>query len=221
MPERILVVEDDPMLREGIMTLLRREGFEPIAAATCHGATQALAEEPDLVLLDVALPDGDGFSLCRQWRAGEIDLPVIFLTAYDREEQIVKGLDCGGDDYIPKPFRTRELLSRVRARLRRAGEHSVYRNGSLAVDFNTMTVEKDGAPLSLTRTELQVLSVLVRNVGRVVTRETLLGRIWDDAGVFVEDNTLSAHVSRLREKVGPERIATVRGTGYRWMEEGK
>ena len=219
MTPRILIVEDDPMLREALVALLRRAGYETIPAATCHGATEALEEEPDLALLDVSLPDGDGFSLCRAWREKGVALPILFLTAYDREEQIVKGLDSGGDDYIAKPFRTQELLSRVRARLRRTADRAVYRSGGLAVDLQAMTAEKDGAPLSLTRTEFQLLAVLVRNAGRAVTRETLLGRIWDDAGVFVDDNTLSVHISRLREKVGPERIATVRGTGYRWMEE--
>ena len=218
MAPKILIVEDDPMLREGLMALMRREGYEPVPAATCYGATEALRGEPDLVLLDVSLPDGDGFSLCRAWRARDIAVPILFLTAYDREEQIVKGLDSGGDDYIAKPFRARELLSRVRARLRRTADRSVYKDGALMVDMQAMIVEKDGLPVSLTRTEFQLLALLIRNAGRAVTRETLLGRIWDDAGVFVDDNTLSVHISRLREKVGPERIVTVRGTGYRWKE---
>jgi len=218
MTAKILVVEDDATLREGIGELMRREGYETALACDCAQAKKALDEEPDLILLDVMLPDGDGFTLCRDLRQRGIDTPILFLTAYDEEDQIVKGLDSGGDDYIAKPFRIRELASRVRARLRRADAPDVYRCGEIMVDFEAAVVQKGGAELPLTPIEFRLLGALVRAAGKPVKRETLLGRIWDDAGSFVDDNTLSVHISRLREKVGQEHIATVRGVGYKWTE---
>lgn len=218
MTAKILVVEDDETLREGIAELMRREGYEAEMACDCARARRALERRPDLILLDVMLPDGDGFSFCRDLRSRGIDTPILFLTAYDEEDQIVKGLDSGGDDYIAKPFRIRELASRVRARLRRSESPESYRCAEMYVDFSTGLVEKDGQTVALTPTEFQLLQVLLRSAGRPVKRETLLGRIWDDAGVFVDDNTLSVHISRLREKVGQEHIVTVRGVGYKWAE---
>lgn len=212
---KILVVEDDRILREGLVALMQREGYMAVAAANCQQADAMLQEKPDLVLLDVALPDGDGFSLCSQWRRSGVKTPILFLTAYDAEEQVVQGLDSGGDDYVAKPFQARELCSRIRARLRRV-DPDVYRCGIFSIDRNTMTVEKDGIPLPLTRTEFMILSILIYHAGRLVQRDTLLGRIWDDAGVFVDDNTLSVHISRLRNKLGEGWIETVRGIGYRW-----
>lgn len=218
MKAKILIVEDDEMLREGIAELMQREGYETQTACSCQEAKKALADRPDLILLDVMLPDGDGFSLCRDLRSRGIDINILFLTAFDEEEQIVKGLDSGGDDYITKPFRIRELVSRVRARLRRADESDTYRAGGIYVDFAASSVEKDGNPIALTPIEFQLLQALLRNVGKPVKREMLLARIWDDAGAYVDDNTLTVHIKRLREKIGPEHVATVRGVGYKWVE---
>ncbi len=218
MKSKILVVEDDLTLREGLMELMRREGYEAECACDCAGAKRALDMRPDLILLDVMLPDGDGFSLCRDLRSRGIDTPILFLTAFDEEEQIVKGLDSGGDDYIAKPFRIRELASRVRARLRRSDAADVYRGGDIYIDFSTDLVEKSGEAVALTPTEFALLRAIVRGGGRPVKRESLLSRIWDDAGAFVDDNTLTVNISRLREKVGAQHIATVRGVGYKWVE---
>ncbi|MDO4739795.1 MAG: response regulator transcription factor [Eubacteriales bacterium] len=218
MKTKILVVEDDTTLREGIGELMRREGFETVLACDCAEAKKALNERPELIILDVMLPDGDGFSLCRDLRGRGIETPIVFLTAYDEEDQIVKGLDSGGDDYLAKPFRIRELVSRVRARLRRTEGAECYRCGDIYVEYAAGLAEKAGVQIALTPTEFRLLEALVRAAGRSVRREELLGRIWDDAGTFVDDNTLSVHIRRLREKIGPEHIATVRGVGYKWTE---
>ncbi|NMA92271.1 MAG: response regulator transcription factor, partial [Firmicutes bacterium] len=143
----------------------------------------------------------------------------LFLTAKDDEVQIVRGLDAGGDDYVTKPFRLSELLSRIRALLRRRSQPAAYEQDGLSIDWQTMSVFYQGERLYLTPTELQLLSILVRNSGKIVTRTLLLQTIWDVGGSFIDDNTLSVHISRLRDKIGGTRIQTVRGIGYRW--EGK
>ena len=130
----------------------------------------------------------------------------------------MRGLDAGADDYVTKPFRLLELLSRVRALLRRKTVSATYQSGNISVDISNMTVKKDGETLFLTPTEFQILSVLIQNNGVIVTRTALLQRIWDSDGNFIDDNTLSVHISRLRDKIGAMHIATVRGTGYRWEE---
>ena len=143
---------------------------------------------------------------------------MLFLTACDEEFQIVRGLDAGADDYVTKPFRLLELLSRIRALLRRKTAITTYQFGDILVDISNMTVKKDGETLFLTPTEFQILSAFIQNNGVIVTRASLLQRIWDSDGNFIDDNTLSVHISRLRDKIGAEHIATVRGTGYRWEE---
>ena len=164
------------------------------------------------------LPDGSGLELCEQWRRNGNDTPILFLTARDDEIQIVRGLDAGGDDYVTKPFRLLELLSRIRALLRR-NHPTFYRCGELQVDLQKMNAYYKGEPLYLTPTEFQLLAALLRNAGKVLTRKILLQTIWDDGGSFIDDNTLSVHISRLREKIGGSYIRTVRGIGYRWEEK--
>ena len=143
--------------------------------------------------------------------------PILFLTACDEEYQIVRGLDAGGDDYVTKPFKLLELLSRIRALIRRNASQN-FVSSDLVIDTNNMTVKKDNQNIFVTKTEFQILSMLIRNNGAIVTRSSLLQSIWDDSGNFIDDNTLSVHVSRLREKIGADKIATVRGIGYRWEE---
>ena len=214
----ILLVEDDAFLRDGLKEMLEKEGYVVDAAPCIADARTALfAKAYNLLILDVMLPDGDGFSFCAELRTGGNNIPILFLTACDDEIQIVRGLDAGGDDYVTKPFKMLELLSRVRALLRR-NTNSVYNAGGLAVDTNTMTVKKDGKIIFVTPTEFQILLMLMRNNGVIVTRNILLQNIWDDAGNFIDDNTLSVHISRLREKIGTGHIKTVRGVGYRWED---
>jgi Response regulators consisting of a CheY-like receiver domain and a winged-helix DNA-binding domain len=168
--------------------------------------------------MDVGLPDGDGVSLCREWRAQGENRPILFLTAKDEEFDVVRGLDSGGNDYVTKPFRMQELLSRVRVLLRNSQQKKVLlsRNG-FAVDEERMQVQKNGEALPLTLTEYRILTMLLESKA-VVPREKLLQVLWDDGGKFIDDNTLSVHMSRLREKVGADHIRTVRGVGYQWSD---
>ena len=216
MPFSILLVEDDTVLRGGLCELFEREGYAVEAAASASEARVKYGPAIDLIVLDVTLPDGDGVSLCRRWRGEGVQQPILFLTAKDEEFDIVRGLDAGGNDYVTKPFRMQELLSRIRAQLRASSVQQVVR-GALEIDQTRMQVKKDGEDLLLTLTEYKILMTLVKR-GTVVTRDMLLEALWDEGGKFVDDNTLSVHISRLREKVGQEHIATVRGVGYKWTE---
>jgi DNA-binding response OmpR family regulator len=216
MGKRLLVVEDDAFLCDGLLELLEREGYEACCVPTAGDAADKLKGNTfDLIILDVMLPDCDGFALCTKWRQQGISAPILFLTACDDEVQVVRGLDAGGDDYITKPFRLQELLSRIRALLRRV-RTAAYSHDGLVIDTAKMTVTRDGALVFVTPTEFQLLSALMRNPGRILTRKMLLQAIWDDAEMYIEDNTLSVHISRLREKIGGGRIKTVRGVGYQW-----
>ncbi len=216
MQTKILVVEDDDFLRDGLIEMLKKEGYRVRAGENCaKGEELFYAESPDLILLDVMLPDGDGFSLCKKIREKNTDVPILFLTACDDEYQIVRGLDSGADDYVTKPFKMLELLSRIRAVLRRS-KKTVLEAKGLSVDTENLTVKKDGKVLLLTPTEFHILLALMKSQGVLVTRNMLLENIWDCDGAFIDDNTLSVHISRLREKIGAEHIVTVRGIGYRW-----
>lgn len=218
MASRLLMVEDDPFLRQGLGELLLRERYEVDMAVNAAQAETRVAEwKYDLILLDVGLPDGDGIELCTKWRARGVSTPILFLTARDEEIQIVQGLDAGGNDYVVKPFRMLELLSRIRALLRR-NRPSRYQNRGLMVDLERMSAQRDGKALYLTPIEFRILSMLIQSGGRILPRTLLLEQIWDMGGQFVDDNTLSVHMSRLREKIGPEYIRTVRGVGYQWEE---
>lgn len=216
MATKILVVEDDAFLRDGLCEMLKKEGYEVETAGDVKQAReQFLKGGYSLIILDVMLPDGNGFELCSFFREKNSDIPILFLTACDDEVQVVRGLDAGADDYVTKPFKLLELLSRIRALLRRY-KTTVFTSDDISVDVNTMTVKKSGEAVFLTPTEFQILSTLIRNDGIIVTRSVLLQNIWDDGGAFIDDNTLSVHISRLREKIGTEHIVTVRGIGYRW-----
>lgn len=220
MNEKILVVEDDLFLRDGLCEMLCKEGYSVKSADNCLAAKEELKKEYfNLIMLDVMLPDGSGFDLCSYIRESDKNTPILFLTACDDEIQIVRGLDLGADDYVTKPFKLLELLSRVRALLRRNSSKSAIMSKDIIIDTEHMTVKKNGETLFITPTEYQILCVLIRNSGIIVTRSTLLQNIWDDNNNFIDDNTLSVHISRLREKIGSKHIATIRGIGYRWEEK--
>lgn len=218
MSAEIMLLEDDFFLRDGLCELLGKEKYQVHSAANCaQGRTLLKQRSFDLVILDVMLPDGNGLELCTELRNSGNDVPILFLTACDEEYQVVRGLDAGADDYVTKPFKMQEFLSRVRALLRRRRTTS-FQQKDFHLDLETMSVTKDGQAISLTPTEFQILSTLISNRSIIVTRNTLLQRIWDCDGDFIDDNTLSVHISRLREKIGSRHIATVRGTGYRWED---
>ena len=218
MSVKILVTEDDAFLRDGLCEMLKKEGYNFVTAGTIDDAKECfLKEHFNLVILDVMLPDGNGFDMCAFIRSKNENVPILFLTACDDEVQVVRGLDAGADDYVTKPFKLLELLSRIRALLRRS-KATVYNCENISVDINTMTVKRDGENIFVTPTEFQILSALIRNSGVIVTRSVLLENIWDEGGSFIDDNTLSVHISRLREKIGAEHIVTVRGIGYRWED---
>ena len=214
----ILLVEDDAVLREGLTELFSRDGYEVIPAGSLREARERLSGAVEAIVMDVGLPDGDGVSLCREWREAGETRPVLFLTAKGEEFDVVRGLDNGGNDYVTKPFRMQELLSRVRVMLRsaRPAGRTVSRSG-FTVDRERMQVMKDGEVLPLTLTEYKILTMLMDHPN-VVPRERLLEVLWDDGGKFIDDNTLSVHMSRLREKTGAEHIRTVRGVGYQWLD---
>ena len=219
---RILLAEDDPLIAGGLTDFLRGEGFLVDHAATQADALCSLSKRAyDLLLLDIALPDGSGFAVCAAAKASKSDLPVIFLTAADEEYSVVAGLDMGADDYVSKPFRPRELLSRIRSVLRRTGRlQSVLECGPVCIDVSRGTSTKNGEELCLSALEYRLLLLLLTNRGAVLTRERLLSELWDAAGEFVNDNTLTVYIKRLRDKIeddpqNPTVIRTVRGVGYR------
>ena len=214
---KILLVEDDAALRGALEELLCREGYEVIKASNVSSARSATHSEVDLIMLDVGLPDGDGVSLCRQWRNEGVQTPILFLTAKDEELDVVRGLDAGGNDYVTKPFRMQELLSRIRALLRRNQKETTVSRSGITLDKAKLQVSRDGEVLLLTVTEYKILAKLISERS-IITRAALLDALWDVDSRFVDDNTLSVHVSRLREKVGSGHIKTIRGVGYQWVD---
>ncbi len=214
---KILLVEDDTALRFALEELLHREGYEVVKTSNAASAREGMEQQPDLVMLDVGLPDGDGVSLCKEWRSQGIQVPILFLTAKDEELDVVRGLDAGGNDYVTKPFRMQELLSRIRALLRRNTTESTISRSGIQLDKAKLQAWRDGEQLTLTLTEYKILAKLISERS-IVTRAALLDALWDIDSRFVDDNTLSVHVSRLREKVGAAHIKTVRGVGYQWVD---
>ena len=214
---KILLVEDDAALRGALEELLCREGYEVIKASNVRTAQGAMNSDVDLAMLDVGLPDGDGVSLCRQWRDEGVETPILFLTAKDEELDVVRGLDAGGNDYVTKPFRMQELLSRIRALLRRNQKDSTVNRSGITLDKAKLQASRDGEVLLLTVTEYKILAKLISERS-IITRAALLDALWDVDSRFVDDNTLSVHVSRLREKVGSSHIKTIRGVGYQWVD---
>ena len=215
---KILLVEDDAALRAALEELLHREGYEVKKAANFREARAGLDGSIDLVMLDVGLPDGDGVNLCKLWRSEGVQTPILFLTAKDEELDIVQGLDAGGNDYVTKPFRMQELLSRIRALLRgRNAMDSIILRSGITLDKAKLQASREGEALILTLTEYKILAKLLSSRS-ILTRSALLESLWDTDSRFIDDNTLSVHVSRLREKVGAAHIKTIRGVGYQWVD---
>ena len=218
---KILLVEDDARIVETLSAFLQGEGFSVDAARGQAAAEQRMAENAyDLLLLDISLADGNGFSVCACAKS-QYQLPVIFLTASGDEYSVVTGLDMGADDYISKPFRPRELISRIRSVLRRSGRaQAILELGPVTLDTVRGVVTKNGQEIALSALEYRLLLIFMGNKGKVLTRAKLLEDIWDVAGDFVGDNTLTVYIKRLRAKIeddpaDPHLIVTVRGLGYR------
>ena len=227
MTHRILVVDDDPAMRMGLSDNLQVEGYRVLTATSCReGREAALDQRPDLILLDVMLPDGDGMALCRQLRDAGVSVPIIMLTARGEERDRVLGFDLGTDDYVVKPFSLRELLARIRAHLRRsqpaepAAETAV---GAARVNFRTHQVTRDGQPIETSAKELELLRYLVTHRGEVLSREALLREVWGHRAE-VETRTVDNFVVRLRRKIEPDPahpryLLTVHGSGYKLVEQ--
>lgn len=230
---KIIVVEDNEPLARGIVYALEKEGWQIDLAMTANEFEQKfsfdLYDSYNLVLLDVMLPDGNGFDLCEKIRKVS-DVPVIFLTACDAEVNVVLGLDMGADDYITKPFRTRELISRIRAALRRSIDnnknHKTLFSKDLTLDLDKMKLLKHNKEILLSPSEYKLISIFMQNPEIVLDRDTILSKLWDVDGQFIDDNTLSVYISRLREKIEqvttePEYIVTIRGLGYKWSQRSR
>lgn len=220
---RILIVEDDQTIAMGISYSLMQEGFEPEEVYNKNDALKKIEETSyDLYLLDLTLPDGTGYEICKRIKE-KGDAPVIFLTACDDEVNVVMGLDMGADDYITKPFRIRELISRIKSVMRRYGgksNRSIIELGKVKVNLQEAKVYRDQEEIILTALEYRLLVTLINHRGQALSRNQLLEGIWDISGDYVNDNTLTVYIKRLREKLeedptNPTVIETVRGIGYR------
>jgi len=220
---RILIVEDEPDIALGLELDLRQEGYEVAVAGDGEEASRrARSETWDLILLDVMLPKKDGFEVCRELRRAKVRTPVLMLTAKAQEAEKVMGLDMGADDYVTKPFSPRELRARIRALLRRAAPEAepVHRFGDCEVDFARAELRRAGRAFDVTAIELKMLQLLLRNRGRVLTREQIVDEVWG-RDVFVTDRVVDTHVVKLRRKIEsqpaePRHIVSVRGIGYRF-----
>ncbi|MFD0589333.1 response regulator transcription factor [Paenibacillus sp. GCM10027627] len=222
----ILLVEDDKTIASGLEYSLQQDGYSTVLCHDVASAKKTLAEDIDgiaLCLFDLSLPDGSGYDLCKMVKEHR-DIPVIFLTAIDDEVNVVMGLDMGADDYITKPFRVRELLSRIKSVLRRYQKPSqtkaIVELDNVRINTLEGKVYKNGADIPLTALEYRLLLIFGNHIGQVLSRNQLLEQIWDVAGDFVNDNTLTVYIKRLREKLeddpgNPTLIKTIRGLGYK------
>ena len=222
MRAKILLVEDDPTIIDTLTELLRGAGYTVDTADTQRVAiAMATHQTYQLLLLDVTLKQGNGFAVCAAVKEATPEVPVIFLTASDDEFNTVTGLTMGADDYIAKPFRPRELLARIATTIRRSQpSRRIISLGDLTIDTDRALVERDGKEINLSALEYRLLLLFASNPNKLVTREMIRDALWDDAGTYVEENTLSVYIKRLRDKIEPDPvkptvITTVRGLGYK------
>lgn len=218
---KILLIEDTEAIILGLEYLFKEEGFEfEIANNKKEAINKMQNNNFDIILLDIMLPDGNGFEICKYIQK-EIKTPVIFLTAKDEERDVVQGLELGAEDYIIKPFRNRELISRIRNVLRRTEKSNLVICKNVKIDTGTGKVYNENEEIQLTKLEYKILLNLFLNKNKLITREEILNDIWDIAGNFVNDNTLTVYIKRIREKIGDKDgklIKTIRGIGYRVEE---
>ena len=212
----ILLVEDNLTIQKGLVYTLENNNFKVICKTCIKDALNSL-DNIDLIILDVTLPDGNGFDFYESFINGKI--PTIFLTAKDEEEDIVKGLTLGAEDYITKPFRPLELIARINKILNKHNKESIIKIDNIKFDMNKMEVYKSDEIVSLSSLEIKLLNLLFLNLGKVVSRNTILDKIWEWTGNDVDDHTVTVYLKRIREKLGTDIIKTVKGIGYRIDEE--
>lgn len=217
---KILLVEDNKSIIKGLEYAFAQNGY---SCEYCLSLDEAVRKAPfnnDVAVLDIMLPDGNGFDLFKKIRRYS-DLPVIFLTAVDDEDSVINGLELGADDYITKPFSTRELIARIKRVANKNSKKNIITVSGVTLDLDKSAVFENGKQLELTALEYKLLSLLMQNVGRVVTRELIFEKIWDVSGNFVNDNTLTVYIKRIRKKLDADIIKTVKGMGYQVAEVSK
>lgn len=216
---RVLLVEDNEALSQALKYALLAEGYQAVCAESVGKAKEALNNFfPEIVILDVSLPDGNGFFFYERELKGK-EIPVVFLTARDEEDDVVKGLELGAEDYITKPFSTKELLVRIRKILLRRKKNTVLSVKDIRFDIDRMIVWRGDEEVALTRLELKLLELLFLNINRVVTRDVIVDKIWEWTGNDVNDNTVTVYMKRIREKIQTDIITTIKGIGYRIDDE--
>ena len=217
--KNILLIEDNESILKGLVYSLEQERFKVTTAMTIKDSKNLLESNNiyNLIILDISLPDGSGFDLCKYIKSN-YNIPIIFLTAKDEEQDVVQGFDLGADDYIIKPFRTRELISRANNILRRYNniQTNIITSNNIKIDLDAQRVYKNDDEIVLTALEYKILVLLFTNINQTVSREKILDKIWDIAGNYVNDNTLTVYIKRIRAKLSPnDIIKTIKGIGYR------
>lgn len=211
---KILLIEDNNTVRSSLTYLLKENSYKVIEASNYKEARQKLIELPDFIILDISLPDGNGLDLYKE-HIKELNIPTIFLTAKDDEETIVKGLTIGAEDYITKPFSSKELLIRISKILMRQEKNTIIEVKNIKFDIDKMEVYKSDKKVDLTSLEIKILSLLFTSLNKVVTRNYIMDKIWEWTGNDVEDNTVTVYLKRIREKLDTDIILTIKGIGYR------
>lgn len=214
---KILLVEDNKSIIKGLKYAFAQNGYSCEYCLSLDEAVRKASFNYDAAVLDIMLPDGNGFDLFKKIRRYS-DLPVIFLTAVDDEDSVVNGLELGADDYITKPFSTRELIARIKRVANKNSKKNIITVSGVTLDLDKSAVFENGKQLELTALEYKLLSLLMQNAGKVVTRELIFEKIWDVSGNFVNDNTLTVYIKRIRKKLDADIIKTVKGMGYQVAE---
>ena len=212
----VLLIEDNQNIIDGLKYSLEQEDYKVFICTNVADTIEFLKENKsvDIAIIDVSLPDGDGFDLYQNY-IKEKNIPSIFLTAKDSEDDVVKGLELGASDYMTKPFSTRELLARIKRNIMKHKNEAIIRVDDVSFDFDKMEVSKDGKVIPLTRLELKILHLLFTNLGKVVRRDYIIEKIWEWTSNDVNDNTVTVYMKRIREKIGSNIIITIKGIGYR------
>ena len=216
----ILLVEDTESIIKGLTYSFKKDNHNLTVKTTIKDSKEYLLNNSniDLIILDITLPDGNGFNLFEN-TIKDLKIPTIFLTAKDEEDDIVKGLNIGAEDYITKPFSTKELMARVNRILLRTKKQSIIKIKDVSFDMDKLVLMKDNTPIELTALELKLVNLLFNNLNKVVSRNVILDKIWDWTGNYVDDHTVTVYFKRIREKIGTDIITTIKGIGYRIDEE--